>query len=130
MATTLLPLILSIALVFLVLNFHYCHAAADHQPRQVYIVFVDPSMESAAEAVNLKFLQKVLEGSTPGESLVYSYRNFNAFSASLTEKEAKKLQRLKGILQVQPSQWSHLDSSSTGAPVESHTAINIGEIDG
>ncbi|KAK0592959.1 hypothetical protein LWI29_028260 [Acer saccharum] len=49
-------LILSITLAFLWINFR-CKAA---EPKQVYIVFVDPSVKSS-EATNLEFLQQVLE---------------------------------------------------------------------
>ncbi|KAK9186511.1 hypothetical protein WN944_017899 [Citrus x changshan-huyou] len=71
---------------------------------QVYIVLLDPSLESTKD-VALEFLAKVVEGRTPAESLVYVYENVvTGFAARLTVKEAEKLARLQGVLSVNPGQ--------------------------
>ncbi|KAK4834934.1 hypothetical protein QYF36_002729 [Acer negundo] len=102
---------------------------------QDYIVYVDPNIKSNREA-NLKFLQQVIEGSssTPAKSLVYSYKGnaINGFAASLTDREANYLERVKGIVAVLPSQtYDFLDNGSGyGAPVEAESNVDYGVVDG
>ncbi|KAK9189386.1 hypothetical protein WN943_017982 [Citrus x changshan-huyou] len=76
----------------------------DVKKPEVYIVLLDPSLESTKD-VALEFLSKVVEGRTPAESLVYVYKNVvTGFAARLTVKEAEKLARLQGVLSVIPEQ--------------------------
>ncbi|KAH9766768.1 18.1 kDa class I heat shock protein [Citrus sinensis] len=76
----------------------------DVKKPEVYIVLLDPSLESTKD-VALEFLAKVVEGRTPAESLVYVYENVvTGFAARLTVKEAEKLARLQGVLSVNPGQ--------------------------
>ncbi|KAJ4706503.1 Cucumisin [Melia azedarach] len=87
-----------LVIVFTILAIFQSHARAGDS-RKVYIVFTGPGVKSTKE-VHLQYLQKVVVGITPAEALEYSYRNRGAFSARLTENEAKKLEKLDGIIGV------------------------------
>ncbi|XP_024956174.1 cucumisin [Citrus sinensis] len=92
-----------LAITFTFLGILQCYAS-DDDSRKVYIVLLDPSLESTKD-VALEFLAKVVEGRTPAESLVYVYKNVvTGFAARLTVKEAEKLARLQGVLSVIPEQ--------------------------
>ncbi|KAF9626557.1 hypothetical protein IFM89_035172 [Coptis chinensis] len=77
----------------------------------IYIVYMGAQTEegySLGSELHLSALEQVLEGSSPQESLVYSYKNsFNGFAAWLTDKEKNKLLGTKGVVSVFLSKTHH-----------------------
>ncbi|GLT93029.1 hypothetical protein SLE2022_108350 [Rubroshorea leprosula] len=82
---------------------------------QVYIVLVSCELNSTRSAY-LYLLNKVLEDIKPEDALIYSYRAAACgFAAKLTQKEAKKLQGVDGVLEVIRSMTYHLDDGMSSA---------------
>ncbi|XWS38430.1 hypothetical protein CRYUN_Cryun19dG0130900 [Craigia yunnanensis] len=93
-------------------------ANADERKVKVFAYFLNHSSSSAEE------------------SLVYSYGNFNAFAAKLTEEEVKKFSEMDGIVRVIPNHilqlhttrsWDFLgfSQSSVGAKLEGDVVIGL-----
>ncbi|KAF9597718.1 hypothetical protein IFM89_021205 [Coptis chinensis] len=94
-------------LVFFVLTIFCCLFLM----MKIYIVYMGAQTEegySLGSELHLSALEQVLEGSSPQESLVYSYKNsFNGFAAWLTDKEKNKLLGTKGVVSVFLSKTHH-----------------------
>ncbi|XP_039067526.1 cucumisin-like [Hibiscus syriacus] len=87
--------------------------AASFDDRKVYIVYMGdiPNGEFSAEKLHTNILEQVL-GSGGSSSLLHSYRrSFNGFVAKLTEDDAKKLAKIKGVVSVFPSQKKQLHTT-------------------
>ncbi|GKB61252.1 subtilisin-like protease SBT4.3, partial [Tanacetum coccineum] len=79
----------------------------------VYIVFVGslPQHPYSLAFHHSEIIKAVVPPSFARESLLQSYRNFNGFSAELTEKESDKLRRLDGVESVLPNRKAYLQTT-------------------
>ncbi|KAB2070919.1 hypothetical protein ES319_A08G188100v1 [Gossypium barbadense] len=121
----------------LLLNSH----AANANERKVHIVYMGdrPKGDFSAKATHHSMLTSVLgRSSSAQESLVYSYGNFNAFAAKLTEEEVQKFSEMDGVVRVIPNHilklhttrsWDFLGLSQTNVGAQLQGDVVIGLLD-
>ncbi|VVA29791.1 PREDICTED: subtilisin [Prunus dulcis] len=87
---------------------------ATDEDRKVRIVYLGslPDGEYSPMAHHLNILQSVVQGSSPENLLVRSYkRSFNGFAAKLTDQEREKLANMKEVVSVFPSRTYQLQTT-------------------
>ncbi|MBA0852365.1 hypothetical protein Goshw_004421 [Gossypium schwendimanii] len=113
--------------------------AANANERKVHIVYMGdrPKGDFSAKATHHSMLTSVLgRSSSAQESLVYSYGNFNAFAAKLTEEEVEKFSEMDGVVRVIPNHilklhttrsWEFLglSQSNVGAQLQGDVVIGL-----
>ncbi|MBA0611528.1 hypothetical protein Godav_012208, partial [Gossypium davidsonii] len=113
--------------------------AANANERKVHIVYMGdrPKGDFSAKATHHSMLTSVLgRSSSAQESLVYSYGNFNAFAAKLTEEEVEKFSEMDGVVRVIPNHilklhttrsWDFLglSQSNVGAQLQGDVVIGL-----
>ncbi|GLT93028.1 hypothetical protein SLE2022_108350 [Rubroshorea leprosula] len=115
MARSCLQFLPILSLILFTLLESQSYARTLQGSRQVYIVLVSCELNSTRSAY-LYLLNKVLEDIKPEDALIYSYRAAACgFAAKLTQKEAKKLQGVDGVLEVIRSMTYHLDDGMSSA---------------
>ncbi|PPR86745.1 hypothetical protein GOBAR_AA33948 [Gossypium barbadense] len=98
-----------------------------------------PKGDFSAKATHHSMLTSVLgRSSSAQESLVYSYGNFNAFAAKLTEEEVQKFSEMDGVVRVIPNHilklhttrsWDFLGLSQTNVGAQLQGDVVIGLLD-
>ncbi|WRX19390.1 Peptidase S8/S53 domain - like 10 [Theobroma cacao] len=131
----LIPLLCSLLFAAFLLNSH----AANASERKIHVVYMGDRLKGAlsAKRVHYSMLTSILGSSSSAkESLVYSYGNFNAFAAKLTEEEVKTFSEMDGVVRVIPNHilqlhttrsWDFLgfSQSSLGARIEGDVVIGL-----
>ncbi|KAA3464505.1 cucumisin-like [Gossypium australe] len=115
--------------------------AANANERKVHIVYMGdrPKGDFSAKATHHSMLTSVLgRSSSAQESLVYSYGNFNAFAAKLTEEEVQKFSEMDGVVRVIPNHilklhttrsWDFLGLSQSNVGDQLQGDVVIGLLD-
>ncbi|KAK9940638.1 hypothetical protein M0R45_017288 [Rubus argutus] len=89
-----------------------CRATCDD--RKVYIVYLGSLSDGfySPSSHHLSILQRVVQGSSPENVLVRSYkRSFNGFAARLNDLEREKLANMKDVVSVFPSRTLQLQTT-------------------
>ncbi|XP_021291149.1 cucumisin-like [Herrania umbratica] len=131
----LIPLVCSLLFAAFLLNSH----AANANERKIHVVYMGDRLKGdlSSRGVHHSMMTSVLGSSLSAkESLVYSYGNFNAFAAKLTEEEVKRFSEMDGVVRVIPNHilqlhttrsWDFLgfSQSSLGAKIEGDVVIGL-----